>query len=415
MSDSKFQGYCLPWRDLPGGIPTDLELFVVGDVHGQAELLAHALDAIRRTPKQAAKRYLIFLGDLIDRGPASIEAVKIALQGRTCANADEIHILPGNHDLRLIDVLPNEENLKLWPRNGGKTVLAEIGLTGVEESWIEISKQLSDAFNQAYLDLMETGPTHLRFGDLLFVHAGIHPHIGFDEFLALGRKTITTEKHWATIRYPFLNWEGGWDRDDPDQVRRELRPTVVVHGHTPALRGDLVAANDLNACDRSDGFRSAALDIGAAYRPQLAGAHFRASEAGSEVQIHGIVDGQALLVEQRCSLQTVQTGRSYDHGHAAVRPVEPEIRCNFQIRRHVNSHYADKPDVDPGSKIHQGHEKRNPEVNFWCVPAVRYIFANDLDCYSSVAHSVQIAQKRLEAAIYTHRLLPSSLLASSFM
>lgn len=135
---------------------------------------------------------------------------------------------------------------------------------------------------------MEFGQTHLKFGDLMLVHAGLDPHADMDAFLALDRREIRTDEHWATARYPFLSWKDGWDKTDPDAKRRDLRPTVVVHGHTPSLRSDLTSSKDLSVCDGIDDYRAVALDIGAAYRPQLAWGHFRTSNSGSEVQILGL-------------------------------------------------------------------------------------------------------------------------------
>jgi len=63
------QFYALPLRRLPRCLPKDDEFFVIGDVHGQAELLRAALETIRTTPETVSIRHLIFLGDLIDRGP----------------------------------------------------------------------------------------------------------------------------------------------------------------------------------------------------------------------------------------------------------------------------------------------------------------------------------------------------------
>lgn len=93
------------------------------------------------------------------------------------------------------------------------------------------------------------------------------------------------EDHWANIRHTFLTHRGGWDIEDPDPKRRERRPTVVVHGHTPALRQDLVSAEELEICDGIDEYRAVALDIGAAYRPQLAYGHFRTRDGQAEVKI----------------------------------------------------------------------------------------------------------------------------------
>ena len=283
------QFYCLPWRVLPGAIPEDSEIFVIGDVHGQADLLAQALQSICDTPKQAATRKLVFLGDLIDRGPSSFKSIDLAMRGAEMANADELNILPGNHDLMLLDALDDEAHAELWLVNGGKTVLAELGLNIDANSWTEIREKLFQALNKEYLNLMKSGPSHLRLGDLLLVQAGIHPHVDMSEFLSLDRQAVGAEDHWSTIRYPFLDWEGGWDANDPDPDRQARRPTVVVHGHTLSLRSDLRTAEDLQICDCIDTYRSIALDIGAAYRPQLAWAHFRTGDVGAEVQVHAVV------------------------------------------------------------------------------------------------------------------------------
>lgn len=288
LKNSKMQHYSLPWRELPGVLPQDEELVVIGDVHGQAHLLDAVLSAIHDTPKELPQRRLVFLGDLIDRGPASISEVAMPMECRERAKADHLNILPGNHDLMLLDVLRGEENVEHWLGNGGRTVLTELGLSWPETPWIEIVALLKSAIHPEYLDLMEFGQTHLKFGDLILVHAGLDPHADLDDFLALDRREIRTDEHWATARYPFLSWKGGWDKTDADPERREQRPTIVVHGHTPALRSNLTSSEDLSVCDGIDDYRALDLDIGAAYRPQLAWGHFRKSNEVSDVQVHGL-------------------------------------------------------------------------------------------------------------------------------
>jgi hypothetical protein len=91
------------------------------------------------------------------------------------------------------------------------------------------------------------------------------------------------------MRYPFLNWIGGWNGDDQDPERRRQQPTVVVHGHTPSLREQLTEAEKLAICDGIDGYRAVDLDIGAGYRQQLAWAHFITTKGKSQMQIHAVV------------------------------------------------------------------------------------------------------------------------------
>ncbi|MBU1278031.1 MAG: metallophosphoesterase, partial [Alphaproteobacteria bacterium] len=86
-----FNSFYLPWRDLPGSLPEDIDIFAIGDVHGQAELLEQVLGEIKNTPREAHKRHLVFLGDLIDRGPASIRAVDLAMRAGQLADLDVLH------------------------------------------------------------------------------------------------------------------------------------------------------------------------------------------------------------------------------------------------------------------------------------------------------------------------------------
>jgi serine/threonine protein phosphatase 1 len=69
---------------------------------------------------------------------------------------------------------------------------------------------------------------HARSGDLLFVHAGVHPRIRVESFLAtpwnVPLSRVDENLHWAWIRAPFLDHQPGprgWDG------------AFAVHGHTP--------------------------------------------------------------------------------------------------------------------------------------------------------------------------------------
>jgi serine/threonine protein phosphatase 1 len=65
-----------PWKTLPTPA-ADAQVFAIGDVHGQADTLAATLDAIASVSRSHLVRRLIFLGDLIDRGPQSLAAIAL--------------------------------------------------------------------------------------------------------------------------------------------------------------------------------------------------------------------------------------------------------------------------------------------------------------------------------------------------
>ena len=196
-----YRSYALPWRNMPGDILGGVEIFAIGDVHGQADLLAEILHEIRNTPREAPIRHVVFLGDLTDRGPASISAVDLAMRAKELAAADVLNILPGNHDIALLLTLERPKYLDFWVQLGGDKVMAEVGMPVATHSWEEIAAKLKSVLHLDYLNAIGSGPTHLYLGDLLFVHAGIHPHQNRANFLALSCRCIGMEDHWANNRH----------------------------------------------------------------------------------------------------------------------------------------------------------------------------------------------------------------------
>lgn len=85
--------------------------FVVGDVHGHAALLDHLLVSVRF---DTARDRLIALGDLIDRGPDSLELLT------RVGELPWFYSLRGNHEAMLRDSSRSVMSALLWYRNGGR-------------------------------------------------------------------------------------------------------------------------------------------------------------------------------------------------------------------------------------------------------------------------------------------------------
>ena len=269
-------------RSLPGRSDPDLEVFAIGDVHGQADVLRAALSEIAAVPRLAnTRRIVVFLGDLIDRGPDSITAVTLAMTAAAATGADQVVLLPGNHELMLLQVLDGHDQ-DLWLGNGGKAVMAEIDPTWTSVPWKDALSKLRDAVPEAWISSIIAAPSHLQLGDLIFVHAGLDPRQ--DRATFLDRSRPVDDLHWATIRHAFTTFEGGWDRDDDGNPVKG--PTLVVHGHTPAIRTSLSdTSGELTKMDGIDGYRAICLDAGAAYRPQIGWARFWSERDRGVVQI----------------------------------------------------------------------------------------------------------------------------------
>jgi serine/threonine protein phosphatase 1 len=200
-------------RPLPRG-HSDARLYAVGDIHGCLDLLDSLLrlieeDSAARPPK---KTYIVFLGDLIDRGPASAGVVE-RLRTYRPEGATPV-FLAGNHEEIFARVLEGEaEILADWLKFGGAECLESYGVDPAALKRMDPAaavEQLRSKVPQAHIDFIESFADTFRFGDYLFVHAGIRPGIDLAE-------QEQFDLRW--IREPFLSF------DDEHGL-------VVVHGHT---------------------------------------------------------------------------------------------------------------------------------------------------------------------------------------
>jgi len=267
-----------PWRLFPCATVTKSHVFAVGDVHGCARLLEALLSHLSaQSQTDGASCTIVFLGDLIDRGPGSIRSLHLA---QSCdANFDRTVILPGNHEGALLKALERPDNktsFQLWLEKGGEAVVEEIGAEG-----LTFSEQL-DAVRQALPvgleDQLRGSPGHVWDGDLLFVHAGITPIGDRAAFLAQGLHDVKPGLgHWSTIRQPFLSWRGGWDSG------RTPGPTIVVHGHSPVVKRGLASLDTIVArADLAASHARINLDLGST-RSGLIGA---LEASGERYRIH---------------------------------------------------------------------------------------------------------------------------------
>ncbi|MEM8597265.1 MAG: serine/threonine protein phosphatase, partial [Pseudomonadota bacterium] len=113
---------------------------------------------------------------------------------------------------------PEGRALELWFMNGGEAAVASFGIdpwdalrSGAERGRTRLRDALASAMPVASRAFMEAMPLTLRFGDFLFVHAGIRPGVALEAQDA-------DDLIW--IRGAFLE-------DDTEH------PAVIVHGHTP--------------------------------------------------------------------------------------------------------------------------------------------------------------------------------------
>lgn len=188
--------------------------YAIGDIHGRLDLLEQLLALIEAdsADREPRRTYLIFLGDLIDRGPDSAGVVELICQ--LCRTRPDTICLSGNHEEFFQRVLAGEKNvLEDWLRYGGAECIASYGISVDELRGASEQEQLAlikAAIPSGHADFLRVLGDTFRFGDYLFVHAGIRPGVVLDE------QTVA-DLRW--IRDPFL-------ADNRDHH------FVVVHGHT---------------------------------------------------------------------------------------------------------------------------------------------------------------------------------------
>ena len=220
---------------LPLSISPEAEVFAVGDIHGRSDLLAALIDEAAREPKLRDRRAIVFLGDLVDRGPDSLGAIDLAMAAKARAGADEAVALMGNHEammrLALDPTTPRDDAidaLDTWIANGGDRTMAEFVKTDeAPENLDALLKLARGALPQRVRSWLESLRASWRSGEVLFVHAGVNPQVELEAFLAvpwnIPLDQLDEDRHWAWVRWPFLQ----------HRPRKGFGGFFVIHGHTP--------------------------------------------------------------------------------------------------------------------------------------------------------------------------------------
>lgn len=200
-------------RNAPKG-KAGARAYAIGDIHGRLDLLDILLrrveeDIARRPPR---RNFIVFLGDLVDRGPDSAAVVE---RLRTYRPSDARPIfLAGNHEEVLLRLVAGERKiLASWLKFGGAECARSYGLQPDSLRQLDEKAALElirTKMPRAHVEFLESFGDTFRFGDYLFVHAGIRPGVAVEE-------QSRFDLRW--IREPFLSdvKEHGF---------------VVVHGHT---------------------------------------------------------------------------------------------------------------------------------------------------------------------------------------
>lgn len=203
--------------------PEGVRVYAIGDVHGRVDLLRrlHALIEADNGRRPAAETVLVYLGDYIDRGPASREVVEFVMQNPPWAT--RVVRLRGNHEEALLTFIDDPQRMRAWLDYGGLATLHSYGVrmpssVTPEQRLVMMGEGLREALPTSHTDFFRGLSFQESLGDYLFVHAGVNPELPLDQ---------QSPSDLLDIRSPFLEWG------------RPLAK-VVVHGHTISQRPEFL-------------------------------------------------------------------------------------------------------------------------------------------------------------------------------
>ena len=197
-----------------------MKTFVIGDIHGRCAQL-HSLLAM--LPRDEASDTLIFLGDLIDRGP-DIPGVVEHVFDLCQKNPDRVICLRGNHEQMLLDFLDDQNLIWVEQATGGDQTFAQYTQTMLiirrEEDFAAARQLIAEKIPAEQIDFFRHLPFYHEDDYALYVHAGLEDG-----------------KHPRDSSNDALLWTRDMD------FFKSYRGKPCVFGHTPTaflpLRGRL--------------------------------------------------------------------------------------------------------------------------------------------------------------------------------
>lgn len=186
---------------------------IIGDVHGcydeLVELLTklgHAVEDHMLIPAEG--RRVIFVGDLVDRGPKTPDVLKLVMN---IVETGQGYTVPGNHDVKLMRALEG--------RNVQRT-------HGLAESLAQLDEE-TPGFRDKVREFIRNQVSHMVLddGNLVVAHAGMKEEMAgrvsgkVRDFALYGETTGETDEFGLPVRYQ-------WAQDYRGSA-------LVVYGHTP--------------------------------------------------------------------------------------------------------------------------------------------------------------------------------------
>ena len=196
-------------------LPEGQRVYAIGDIHGRLDLLDILLDQIAADDRSRgqADTHIVFLGDLMDRGPDSSGVIERAI-ALSDAMGDHVHFLMGNHEEVYLAAATGDEKLvRFFCKIGGRETILSYDITPQDYNALDmeaLAERIPGLLPQRHVDFVAAFKDQIVIGDYAFVHAGIRPGVPIDE---------QRPKDLRWIREEFILDEAPHDK-------------LIVHGHT---------------------------------------------------------------------------------------------------------------------------------------------------------------------------------------
>ena len=188
-----------------------MKTFVIGDIHGRCAQLLSLLEMIPREVSDT----LVFLGDLIDRGPDAPGCVNQVLK-LSRSNPEQVICLRGNHEQMLLDFIEGTSNIWITPVTGGERTFEQYAgqalVISNEKDLNETRRTIESKIPAEHLEFFRERPFYHEDDFALYVHAG-----------------LDQGKHPSETSSDLLLWSRDMD------FFKNYRGKPCLFGHTPTV------------------------------------------------------------------------------------------------------------------------------------------------------------------------------------
>lgn len=178
-----------------------MRTLAIGDIHGCNVALGYLL----KTVQPAAGDRVVFLGDYIDRGPASREVIETLLAPGSSYSPI---FLRGNHEAMVLEAREDSLKANLWQSYGGLETLFSYG-ANYRPDWVS-------AIPDRHWEFFAHTKRFFETENHIFVHACLDSELDMDD-----------QPDW------LLYWEF-LERLQPHKSRKR-----IICGHTPQRSGEI--------------------------------------------------------------------------------------------------------------------------------------------------------------------------------